>query len=1277
MAIKISNQITFTEHKKIIEIKEWYLATPNNKGVTRETKGWTTDIQTIDYTNKYLWNYEEVVYSLGSPDFSDPVIIGTYGTSGASLQVKYINSETTPTIINNNVDEWSDIMPPPVDGKRVYMIQKLSTDTNWSTPIQISASDGHTPKIEIIDNYWCINGELTNVKAEGANGQTPEITIGQNGNWFVDDNDTGTKAQGKAGEDGKDGKDGSEIEYVYYISETEVELSAPSYDNNILTNGWKNSPSGITDVNKYEYMSMRKKPLGGEWGEFSIPVIWSKWGERGQDGDGVEYKYYLSDSNIPPEQYSISDENWTDDPMGVTKNKPYEYVVQIKTSDSKVASISKPSLWAKYSDDGVSLQVLYISSKTMPSIIDNDTTDWQTNIPPVTEGYNVYMIQKMSNSEKWSDPVQISADKIDTKIVDGYWYINGETTGVKAEGENGKTPEITITEDGYWCINGNPTNTKALGEAGKDGSDIEYVYYLSKDIIEELSPPSYVDNVLSPTYWKPSPQGITEEYKCEYVSIREKPSNGDWGDFSKPVLWSRWGEKGQDGDGVEYKYHLRNDINVPDYAVGSSDWADDPQGVSEDNQYEYVVQLKTSGEATIISKPSLWSRYGKDGIGISEIVNYYYITKEAELPEDWKLLEWSKTVLQIDPENRYLWNYEDIIYTDKTYESTDPAIIGVYGDSGADAVSFQIYSVDGFEFDEALPSIELKIAAFQNGASIETEATYQWKWWCVESDQEIQAQNEEGVNGQYKDIDGATRPSLIVNKTDEYAFSSIKCVMNYNGIDYEDYVSLSEKTMLYAATIKFFDGTNVFDKLQPYIIAYVELYKNNQIEETIKTNKYYNGISVVDDSGAIITGAEGKFSNGDLMYFVCEKEGSEYDVVLGKYNNGSWSICTDYTSNYSYVNNIYESMSCNVIAISQEDVAKSKEFNVEVYSKDSTTLIGRSYATIVDTNDPIISNTMPTNVQYGQLWLDTSVDPYVLRVYTEKEDYNLEEIIDLTILYADGNEGGGSTTETTIYYGDDIVISEDGDVSFVNKTGILFTYNSYINAESLFGHYCMVSDAVYYIPENAELYQQSSSLNGGYWEVGIREANKVVVNLPLGGEWVYFTQQNGKTVYTSIPLDGYNAGDLWIISDEDYMLCKESYINLYTNYGTGTMLKATKSSRTFNEFHWVDADEETTKLKGNIKQYFQFTTDQGMKIGQSNNQFYVNIRSDRMSFYDNSDGNDKEVVYISNESANIDGLTVETSLDVNCNATFDGQVQFGNFVWKVEPNGSLSLAVAT
>ena len=111
--------------------------------------------------------------------------------------------------------------------------------------------------------------------------------------------------------------------------------------------------------------------------------------------------------------------------------------------------------------------------------------------------------------------------------------------------------------------------------------------------------------------------------------------------------------------------------------------------------------------------------------------------------------------------------------------------------------------------------------------------------------------------------------------------------------------------------------------------------------------------------------------------------------------------------------------------------------------------------------------------------------------------------------------------------------------------------------------------------------------------------------------------------------------------------------------------------------HWIDADAEYTELKDNIKQYFAFDPDTGLRIGQTNQKFYVNIGSTEMGFYDNSKGQNQKVVNIGNNAATIKNLTVEDNAEFNCNTTFNKQVQFYDFVWKTEINGSLSLAIAT
>lgn len=66
----------------IKSITEYYLATTASSGVTRQTSGWTTSIQTINATKKYLWNYECVEFTDNTFHYTDPTLIGVYGDKG-------------------------------------------------------------------------------------------------------------------------------------------------------------------------------------------------------------------------------------------------------------------------------------------------------------------------------------------------------------------------------------------------------------------------------------------------------------------------------------------------------------------------------------------------------------------------------------------------------------------------------------------------------------------------------------------------------------------------------------------------------------------------------------------------------------------------------------------------------------------------------------------------------------------------------------------------------------------------------------------------------------------------------------------------------------------------------------------------------------------------------------------------------------------------------------------------------------------------------------------
>ena len=92
------------------------------------------------------------------------------------------------------------------DGVSVLGVSKTSSENGVDT-YTITYSDGHT------DNFTVTNGKDGATGAQGVpgkDGHTPTITIGVNGNWYVDGVDTGYKAQGEAGAAGAQGETGQQ-----------------------------------------------------------------------------------------------------------------------------------------------------------------------------------------------------------------------------------------------------------------------------------------------------------------------------------------------------------------------------------------------------------------------------------------------------------------------------------------------------------------------------------------------------------------------------------------------------------------------------------------------------------------------------------------------------------------------------------------------------------------------------------------------------------------------------------------------------------------------------------------------------------------------------------------------------------------------------------------------------------------------------------------------------------------------------------------------------------
>lgn len=104
----------------IDKIVKYYLASERSTGITTSTYGWTTTMQSMTETKKYLWSYDRIRYTNGRTTDTTPVIIGVHGQDGSDGTSGIIVSPTAPQ--NPKVGQlWQTASGEPIkrwDGSR-------------------------------------------------------------------------------------------------------------------------------------------------------------------------------------------------------------------------------------------------------------------------------------------------------------------------------------------------------------------------------------------------------------------------------------------------------------------------------------------------------------------------------------------------------------------------------------------------------------------------------------------------------------------------------------------------------------------------------------------------------------------------------------------------------------------------------------------------------------------------------------------------------------------------------------------------------------------------------------------------------------------------------------------------------------------------------------------------------------------------------------------------------------------------------------------------------
>ena len=158
----------------IESITKYYLASERSTGITTSTYGWTTTMQSMTETNKYLWSYDKIYYTNGKTVNTTPVIIGVHGQNGSDGTSGIIISQAAPE--NPKAGQlWQTASGEPIkrwDGSK-WVIYYISVENlNVETLSAIAANLGTVTAglIKSLDGHFFIQVNTGEIYSEDENG---------------------------------------------------------------------------------------------------------------------------------------------------------------------------------------------------------------------------------------------------------------------------------------------------------------------------------------------------------------------------------------------------------------------------------------------------------------------------------------------------------------------------------------------------------------------------------------------------------------------------------------------------------------------------------------------------------------------------------------------------------------------------------------------------------------------------------------------------------------------------------------------------------------------------------------------------------------------------------------------------------------------------------------------------------------------------------------------------------------------------------------------------
>lgn len=519
-------------------------------------------------------------------------------------------------------------------------------------------------------------------------------------------------------------------------------------------------------------------------------------GEKGVDGES-SYLYirYATDS---------SGTNMSSNPAGMT------YIGSVVTNSSQAPTIPQAYAWRKFVGEDAKSIVLSGSAQVFK--VNTDGEVYPSTISVTAQAINTsvrFWTYSINGGVSFTSMIPAGVTVNGTVVTINGKLMDKETLVFRADDNNGHSDIFTVYKayDGTNGTDGAPGETSSIAFLTNENISFAanakgeaYGTVITTNVVA-YEGTKKVRPTLGTIVTSGLPTGMTITIDQETSALTDSevvllltvangstlgPASSTSGTITIPIIypvstnlklsWSKI-NTGATGAGI-------SSVTV-DYGVSSSSavqptsWGQALPTVPE-GQYLWTRTITDYTDPEIVDTVTyIYAKQGSKGntggsgssVTVSSI-QYQAGTSATTAPTG----VWSNTIVEAD-EGEYLWTKTTFSDGKIAYGVAKQGTDGAVGVPGVDAVTFQIYSSEGYALSINTPRVTLQTFAYIGSVEITADATYQWY----------------AYNNGWSAISGATMGYLEISREDVSFSKSYMCKMTFDGVEYTSVATIDDK----------------------------------------------------------------------------------------------------------------------------------------------------------------------------------------------------------------------------------------------------------------------------------------------------------------------------------------------------------------------------------------------------------------------------------------------------------------------------------------------------